>query len=52
MDKFTPFTKHITIDDEESRVIQFGQHNEKGELNGVGRRTWVTALGTCVIWEG
>ena len=34
------------------REVQFGQHNPKNELSGIGRKMWVYSHGAIYIWEG
>ena len=41
--KVVPVTMSKRIDNMHGRTMQYGQHNEKNELNGVGRRIWVSS---------
>ena len=38
--------------DDFSKTIQVGQHNQYNELNGVGRKIFISAFGIGFIYEG
>ena len=46
-----PLTKVVVTNTESEKVVQYGQHNDKGQLVGLGRRIKISTNGQD-IWEG
>jgi hypothetical protein len=47
-----PVSEHINTDKKGIKIIQYGQHDKKNRLHGVGRKILINRKGGGLVWEG